>query len=154
MKHLTSDQLLSYQQNKLSNKESLLLEQHLNECSSCKAELDLLNELQEEWLNPPEFHFSDEIMNEIMKQTELIELKEQVIEKKSNNHNSKKVRFIHLVLAAAATFLFFQFQLAERISNSNRHVVQTIDQTSTLIEKSEKIKLSIPIPKILKGNKK
>ncbi|PEJ56283.1 hypothetical protein CN692_18275 [Bacillus sp. AFS002410] len=152
MKHLTSDQLLSYQQNKLSKKESLMLEQHLNECSSCEAELELLNELQEEWMNPPDYHFSDDFVNEIMKQTELIEIKDQVNEMKSNNHNSKKVRFIHLVLAAAATFLFFQFQLAERISNSNRQVVQTIDQTSSLIEKSEKITISIP--KILKENKK
>ncbi|UPM53304.1 hypothetical protein [Gottfriedia acidiceleris] len=153
MKHLTSDQLLSYQQKKLSNKESLLLEQHLNECISCQAELELLNELDIEWLNPPEFHFSDALVNEIMKQTELIQITEETNEKKSNT-NSKKVRLIHLLLAAAATFLFFQFQLTERITNSNRHVVQTIDQTSSLIEKSEEIKLSIPIPKILKGNKK
>lgn len=153
MKHLTSDQLLSYQQKKLSNKESLLLEQHLNECISCQAELELLNELDEEWMNPPEFHFSDELVNEIMKQTESVQISEQANEKTFKT-NSKKVRLIHLVLAAAATFLFFQFQLTERITNSNRHVVQTIDQTSSLIEKSEKIKLSIPIPKILKGNKK
>ncbi|MFF2876581.1 hypothetical protein ACFVR2_09690 [Gottfriedia sp. NPDC057991] len=153
MKHLTSDQLLSYQQKKLSNKESLLLEQHLNECISCQAELELLKELDKEWMNPPDLHFSDELVNEIMKQTESIQITEKANEKKSKT-NSKKVRFIHLVLAAAATFLFFQFQLTERITNSNRHVVQTIDQTSSLIEKSEKIKLSIPIPKILKGNKK
>ncbi len=153
MKHLTSDQLLSYQQKKLSNKESLLLEQHLNECISCQTELELLNELDMEWMNPPEFHFSDELVNEIMKQTESIQIKEKTNEEKSKT-NSKKVRLIHLVLAAAATFLFFQFQLTERITNSNRHVVQTIDQTSSLIEKSEEIKLSIPIPKILKGNKK
>ncbi len=153
MKHLTSDQLLSYQQKKLSNKESLLLEQHLNECISCQAELELLNELDIEWMNPSEFNFSDELMNEIMKQTESIQITEKTNEKKSST-NSKKVRLIHLVLAAAATFLFFQFQLTERITNSNRHVVQTIDQTSSLIEKSEEIKLSIPIPKILKGNKK
>ncbi|MGG0175998.1 hypothetical protein [Gottfriedia acidiceleris] len=153
MKHLTSDQLLSYQQKKLSNKESLLLEQHLNECISCQAELELLNELDMEWMNPPEIQFSDELVSEIMKQTEPIQITEKTNEKKSNT-NSKKVRLIHLVLAAAATFLFFQFQLTERITNSNRHVVQTIDQTSSLIEKSEKIKLSIPIPKILKGNKK
>ncbi|MEH7514769.1 hypothetical protein V7146_18800 [Gottfriedia acidiceleris] len=153
MKHLTSDQLLSYQQKKLSNKESLLLEQHLNECISCHAELELLNELEMEWMNPPDFHFSDELVNEIMKQTESIQITEKANEKKSKT-NSKKIRLIHLVLAAAATFLFFQFQLTERITNSNRHVVQTIDQTSSLIEKSEKIKLSIPIPKILKGNKK
>ena len=153
MKHLTSDQLLSYQQKKLSNKESLLLEKHLIECVSCKAELELLNELNEEWMNPPDFHFSDELMNEIMKQTESIQITEKANEKKSKT-NSKKVRLLHLVLAAAATFLFFQFQLTERITNSNRHVVQTIDQTSSLIEKSEEIKLSIPIPKILKGNKK
>ncbi|MFF3021362.1 hypothetical protein ACFVRR_01690 [Gottfriedia sp. NPDC057948] len=153
MKHLTSDQLLSYQQKKLSNKESLLLEQHLNECISCQAELELLNELDMEWMNPPDFHFSDELVNEIMKQTESIQIMEKTNEKKSKT-NSKKVRLIHLVLAAAATFLFFQFQLTERITNSNRHVVQTIDQTSSLIEKSEEIKLSIPIPKILKGNKK
>ncbi|KQL36401.1 hypothetical protein AN960_17490 [Bacillus sp. FJAT-25509] len=153
MKHLTSDQLLSYQQKKLSNKESLLLEQHLNECISCQAELELLNELDQEWMNPSDFQFSDELVNEIMKQTESIQITEKVNEKKSKT-NSKKVRLIHLVLAAAATFLFFQFQLTERITNSNRHVVQTIDQTSSLIEKSEKIKLSIPIPKILKGNKK
>ncbi|MEH7454650.1 hypothetical protein [Gottfriedia acidiceleris] len=153
MKHLTSDQLLSYQQKKLSNKESLLLEQHLNECISCQAELELLNELDMEWMNPPEFHFSDELVNEIMKQTESIQITEKTDEEKSKT-NSKKVRLIHLVLAAAATFLFFQFQLTERITNSNRHVVQTIDQTSSLIEKSEEIKLSIPIPKILKGNKK
>ncbi|WP_129689404.1 hypothetical protein [Gottfriedia acidiceleris] len=153
MKHLTSDQLLSYQQKKLSNKESLLLEQHLNECISCQAELELLNELDNEWMNPTDFHFSDELVNEIMKQTESIQFSEKTYEKKSKT-NSKKVRLIHLVLAAAATFLFFQFQLTERITNSNRHVVQTIDQTSSLIEKSEKIKLSIPIPKILKGNKK
>ncbi|PGZ92571.1 MULTISPECIES: hypothetical protein [unclassified Bacillus (in: firmicutes)] len=153
MKHLTSDQLLSYQQKKLSNKESLLLEQHLNECISCQAELELLNELDKEWMNPPEFHFSDDLVNEIMKQTESIQITEKTNENKSKT-NSKKVRLIHLVLAAAATFLFFQFQLTERITNSNRHVVQTIDQTSSLIEKSEEIKLSIPIPKILKGNKK
>jgi hypothetical protein len=153
LKHLTSDQLLSYQQKKLSNKESLLLEQHLNECISCQAELELLNELNKEWMNPPEFHFSDELVNEIMKQTESIQITEKTNENKSKT-NSKKVRLIHLVLAAAATFLFFQFQLTERITNSNRHVVQTIDQTSSLIEKSEEIKLSIPIPKILKGNKK
>ncbi|MEH7402063.1 MULTISPECIES: hypothetical protein [Bacillaceae] len=153
MKHLTSDQLLSYQQKKLSNKESLLLEQHLNECISCQAELELLNELDMEWMNPPDFNFSDELVNEIMKQTESIQITEKTNEKKSKT-NSKKVRLIHLVLAAAATFLFFQFQLTERITNSNRHVVQTIDQTSSLIEKSEDIKLSIPIPKILKGNKK
>ncbi|PGL69829.1 hypothetical protein [Bacillus sp. AFS055030] len=153
MKHLTSDQLLSYQQKMLSNKESLLLEQHLNECSSCQAELELLNELDMEWMSPPEINFSDELVNEIMKQTESIQITEKTYEKKSKT-NSKKVRFIHLVLAAAATFLFFQFQLTERITNSNRHVVQTIDQTSSLIEKSEEIKLSIPIPKILKGNKK
>jgi hypothetical protein len=153
LKHLTSDQLLSYKQKKLSNKESLLLEQHLNECISCQAELELLNELDQEWMNPPDFHFSDELVNEIMKQTELIQITEKTNEKKSKT-NTKKVRLIHLVLAAAATFLFFQFQLTERITNSNRHVVQTINQTSSLIEKSEKIKLSIPIPKILKGNKK
>ncbi|ODG89677.1 hypothetical protein BED47_14775 [Gottfriedia luciferensis] len=153
MKHLTSDQLLSYQQKKLSNKESLLLEQHLNECISCQAELELLNELDKEWMNPPEFHFSDDLVNEIMKQTESIQITEKTNENKSKT-NSKKVRLIHLVLAAAETFLFFQFQLTERITNSNRHVVQTIDQTSSLIEKSEEIKLSIPIPKILKGNKK
>jgi len=153
LKHLTSDQLLSYQQKKLSNKESLLLEQHLNECISCQAELELLNELDMEWMNPPDFNFSDELVNEIMKQTESIQITEKTNEKKSKT-NSKKVRLIHLVLAAAATFLFFQFQLTERITNSNRHVVQTIDQTSSLIEKSEEIKLSIPIPKILKGNKK
>ena len=153
MKHLTSDQLLSYQQKKLSNKESLLLEQHLNECISCQAELELLNELDMEWMNPPDFNFSDELVNEIMKQTESIQITEKTNENKSKT-NSKKVRLIHLVLAAAATFLFFQFQLTERITNSNRHVVQTIDQTSSLIEKSEEIKLSIPIPKILKGNKK
>ncbi|MEE6451569.1 hypothetical protein RAH41_13425 [Gottfriedia acidiceleris] len=153
MKHLTSDQLISYQQKKLSNKESLLLEQHLNECTLCQAELELLNELDMEWMNPPEFHFSDELVNEIMKQTESIQITEKTNEKKSKT-NSKKVRLIHLVLAAAATFLFFQFQITERITNSNRHVVQTIDQTSSLIEKSEEIKLSIPIPKILKGNKK
>ncbi|PFH81555.1 hypothetical protein [Bacillus sp. AFS088145] len=153
MKHLTSDQLLSYQQKKLSNKESLLLEQHLNECISCQAELELLNELDMEWMNPPEFHFSDELVNEIMIQTESIQITEKTNEEKSKT-NSKKVRLIHLVLAAVATFLFFQFQLTERITNSNRHVVQTIDQTSSLIEKSEEIKLSIPIPKILKGNKK
>lgn len=153
MKHLTSDQLLSYQQKKLSNKESLLLEQHLNECILCQADLELLNELDMEWMNPPDFHFSDELVNEIMKQAESIQITEKTSETKSKT-NSKKVRLIHLVLAAAATFLFFQFQLAERITNSNRHVVQTIDQTSSLIEKSEEIKLSIPIPKILKGNKK
>ncbi|WP_088013841.1 hypothetical protein [Gottfriedia acidiceleris] len=153
MKHLTFDQLLSYQQKKLSNKESLLLKQHLNECISCQTELELLYELDEEWMNPPEFHFSDELVNEIMKQTESVQISEQANEKTFKT-NSKKVRLIHLVLAAAATFLFFQFQLTERITNSNRHVVQTIDQTSSLIEKSEKIKLSIPIPKILKGNKK
>jgi len=153
LKHLTSDQLLSYQQKKLSNKESLLLEQHLNECILCQADLELLNELDMEWMNPPDFHFSDELVNEIMKQAESIQITEKTSETKSKT-NSKKVRLIHLVLAAAATFLFFQFQLAERITNSNRHVVQTIDQTSSLIEKSEEIKLSIPIPKILKGNKK
>ncbi|MES9683813.1 hypothetical protein CN514_24730 [Bacillus sp. AFS001701] len=153
MKHLTSDQLLSYQQKKLSNKESLLLEQHLNECILCQADLELLNELDMEWMNPPDFHFSDELVNEIMKQAESIQITEKTSETKSKT-NSKKVRLIHLVLAAAATFLFFQFQLAERITNSNRHVVQTINQTSSLIEKSEEIKLSIPIPKILKGNKK
>ncbi|WP_088072831.1 hypothetical protein [Gottfriedia luciferensis] len=154
MKHLTSDQLVSYQQNKLSNKESLLLEQHLNGCASCQAELELLIELDEVWMNPQNFSFTDDFVNEILEQTDSIQVKKKDHIEKTKRFNSKKIRFLHLVLAAAATFLFFQFQLTERISNSNRHVVQTIDQTSSLIEKSEKITISIPIPKILKGNKK
>jgi len=151
LKHLTTDQLLSYQLNNLSNKESLLLDSHLSECESCQNELELLAELNEEWLNPSNVDIPNDFLNEIMLQTEEIQISKQDNKQYVKSIDSKKVRFLHLLLAAAATFLFFQFQLTKHISNSNRHVVQTIEQTTILIEKSEK--LSIPIPKILRGLK-
>ncbi|WP_430509446.1 zf-HC2 domain-containing protein [Gottfriedia solisilvae] len=157
MKHLTTEQLISYQLKELSNKESQLLEQHLESCSACQNELILIGELHEDWMNPTNLELSDEMFEEIMMKTE--EMNKEVI--KSEQHsklhhkkrsNSKLVRLVHLSLAAAATFLFFHFQLEKQITKSNQQVVQTIEQTSNLLEKSEKVNFTIP--KIWKGMSK
>ena len=105
-------------------------------------------------MNPPTIQLPDDVINEIMMQTEEMKMTTQDTKHNIKQYNSKKVRLFHIVLAGAATFLFFQFELTERITNSNQQLVQTIEKTSTLIEKGENMSITIPIPKILKGNKK
>lgn len=144
MKHLTTDQLISFQLNELSSKESIFIEQHLNQCVKCQNELILIGELQDEWMNPPSVNLSIDVINEIMVNTDLINSGNQKDHGLQKKVNSKKVRFVHVLLAAAATFIFFQFQLTKHISKSNKQVVQTIEQTSTFIDKSERVKITIP----------
>lgn len=152
MKHLTTEQLISYQLKELSNKESQLLEQHLESCSACQNELILLGELHQEWMNPTNLELSGEMFEEIMMKTEEMKTEQQTKHHHKNQSNSKLVRLVHLSLAAAATFLFFHFQLEKQITKSNQQVVQTIEQTSNLLEKSEK--MNFTIPKIWKGMSK
>lgn len=152
MKHLTTDQLISYQLKELSNKETQLIEQHLQGCLTCQNEYILIGELHEEWMNPPELELSNEIQDEVMQKVEEIQLDLYPTSHQVNRSNSKKIRLVHLTLAAAATFLFFQFQFEEHISKSNQQVVQTIEQTTNLIEKSEK--MNFTIPKFWKGMNK
>lgn len=152
MKHLTTDQLISYQLKELSNKETQLIKQHLQGCLACQNEYILIGELHEEWMNPPELELSNEILDEVMQKVEEIQLDLHPTSHQVKRSNSKKIRLIHLTLAAAATFLFFQFQFEEHISKSNQQVVQTIEQTTNLIEKSEK--MNFTIPKFWKGMNK
>ena len=154
MKHLTTDQIISYQLKELSNKESQLLEQHLESCSACQNELILLGELHEEWMNPTNLVLSDGLLDEIMMKTEEIKTEKHSKPHQKTHSNSKLVRLVHLSLAAAATFLFFHFQLEKQITKSNQQVVQTIEQTSNLLEKSEKMKLNFTISKFWKGMSK
>ncbi len=152
MKHLTTEQFISYQLKELSNKESQLLEQHLESCSACQNELILLGELHEEWMNPTNIELSGELFDEIMMKTEEMKTVQHSKPHHKKHSNSKLVRLVHLSLAAAATFLFFHFQLEKQITKSNQQVVQTIEQTSNLLEKSEIVNFTIP--KIWKGMSK
>lgn len=154
MKHLTTEQIISYQLKELSNKESQLLEQHLENCLACQNELILIGQLHEEWMNPTNLVLSDELLDEIMMKTEEVKTEQHSKQNHISHSNSKIVRLVHLSLAAAATFLFFHFQLEKQITKSNQQVVQTIEQTSNLLEKSEKMKINFTIPKIWKGMSK
>lgn len=144
MKHLTTDQLLAFEQNELSDKERVFLENHLKECETCQNELALLQELHNEWLHPSDVQLPFNVIDEIMMKTEKIESYPNKEKKSSPKVNSRAVRFVHLLIAAAATFLFFQLQFTKYITNSNHQVVQTIDQTSSLLNKSEKITFHFP----------
>lgn len=152
MKHVTTEQLISYQLMELSNKESQLLKQHIESCSACHYELIQLGELHEEWMNSTNLELPSELFDEIMMKTEEMNTEKQTKPHHRNQTNSKFIRLVHLSLAAAATFLFFHFQLEKQITKSNQQVVHTIEQTSTLIEKSEE--MNFTIPKIWKGMSK
>lgn len=151
MKHLTSDQLVTYHLDELSNNEKVILEKHLQECSTCENKLTLIKELHNEWINPVSTELSSNVLNGIMMETEqpLVPTSKDNNITKGNKH--MKNRFIHLVIAAAATFLIFQFQPTRHILDSNQHVVQTIEQTSFLMEKGREI--PIPFSKFWKGDK-
>lgn len=151
MKHLTSDQLVTYHLDELSNNEKLILEKHLQECSTCENELTLIKELHNEWINPVSTELSNDVPNGIM-----MEIEQQPSPTSNGSNIAKrnkhiKNRFIHLVIAAAATFFIFQFQPTMHIVDSNQQVVQTIEQTSSLMEKGREI--PVPFSKFWKGAK-
>ena len=150
MKHLTSDQLVAFHLDELSNYEKVILEKHLQECSACQNEFILMEELHNEWINPVSIEPSSNFLNGIMGE---IEQQETTAIKGRNmaKNQPMKNRLIHLVIAAAATFLIFQFQPAKHIVDSNQHVVQTIEQTSSLMEKGREI--PIPFSKFWKGDR-
>jgi len=151
LKHLTSDQLVSYHLNELSNNEKTILEKHLKDCTACENELNLIKELHNEWSNPVSVELSSSALNEIM-----MEVEQQVITTSKGSDisirkSNLKNRCIHLVIAAAATFFIFQFQPTTHILNSNQQVVQTIEHTSTLMEKGREI--PVPFSRFWKGDK-
>lgn len=151
MKHLTLDQLVAYHLDELSNGEKGILEKHLHECSACQHELILLEGLHNEWINPVYVEPSSNLLNGIMLEIEQQDTTANTGFNKAKRHQAMKNRLIHLVIAAAATLLIFQFQPTKHVVDSNQHVVQTIEQTSSLMEKEKE--LAIPFSKFWKGAK-
>ncbi|MBO9128976.1 hypothetical protein [Bacillus sp. 165] len=140
MSHPTIEQLLFYHKNELSNEQKLLLAKHIEQCAVCQAELIFIEELEQEWNEADDIKLPPAIADNIME-------KISGSNQKKYKQENIKIRLFHLSLAAAATFLFFHFGFVNYLTDTNHYVIQTIENTASLIEKGQtyagKVSLSL-----------
>lgn len=141
MNHLTADQLIAYQLQQLTEEEMRLVEQHAATCATCEEELFLLLDLHHCWTTAsPAVEPSDTFLTNTLHQLEPPPAEVVTIPKFGS---SMFHRFVHLAIAGAAAFLFFQFQFTQHIVEYNGKMVQTIEQTSTFMEQPEQMLASL-----------
>ncbi|MCP8968194.1 anti-sigma factor family protein [Ectobacillus ponti] len=125
MKHLTIALLTAYSRNELPQTKRHLCEQHLQQCTECLLELDMLRELQAVWSHPdqplPEHTFTAIMADIQAAPLPIIPPKQQP---------SRKVSRVHVLLAAAAAFLFLQSGILQLIPRTDAYVERTVKRTS------------------------
>ncbi|MDF2946393.1 MAG: hypothetical protein K0S51_1072 [Bacillales bacterium] len=132
MKHITDDEILAYINFELSDDMNSNVENHLAICGLCRSQVTFLQELTNEWENPStnsDTNLADIIMEQLS-ETEL---------KKLTNSNSSNIKYLHFVLAAAATIIFSQLDVIDHIITTSNTAVgyssKTVYKTSSSIEK-------------------
>ncbi|GGE57456.1 hypothetical protein [Priestia taiwanensis] len=136
MKHVTDEQLISYQLNELSLEDTTFVMKHISTCMKCQEKFELLNMLTDEWDEPSITHISTSLEDSIMS---MIETSKQV--KKPTYKPNAYMKYIHFGLAAAVTLLFFKADVTGRLLNTSKQMTDTYGYT---VEQTNKFSIELP----------
>lgn len=131
MKHITDNDMIAYMNGELSDNMNKKIEQHLHECEECSQLAFFMEELTNEW-NEPSIQPQADIVGAVMSTIE----EKQHTPKKVVAKKRKKLVYFHFAVAAAATILFSQLQVVERIFDTSNEVIGFSSQISTQANQS------------------
>jgi hypothetical protein len=139
MKHISDQQLISYQLNELSLQETEFVIRHISSCTKCQEQLELLNMLTDEWDEPSIVELPTSLEDSIMS---MIESPKQVSQvKQQRKAPNKYMKYVHFAMAAAATFLFFKANITGVLLDTSKQVTETYGNT---VEHTNKISIELP----------
>lgn len=124
VKHLLDNELINYLSGKLSDDWNKKIEQHLGSCNECRETVSFLQEMTDEWETPSNntnFDFTDNVMSKIHVDVTLHESYSntpKVLDIKKVKP-SKKFKYLHFGLAAAAMILFSQVGLGDLVTKKS-----------------------------------